>query len=55
MAYAITVHKSQGDTYNEPYVIHEWYKGMNLKWWRKWQYVAVSRATKKDLIKICVV
>ena len=47
VAYAITIHKCEGETYNEPYTIHEWER---LD--RRLKYVALSRATKKDLINI---
>ena len=47
LAYSLTIHKSQGATYNEPYSIHEWEKlDKRLK------YVALSRATNKNLINI---
>ena len=47
VAYAITIHKSQGQTYNKPYTIHEW-----SKLDRRLRYVALSRATLKELINI---
>ena len=47
VAYAITIHKCQGETYNEPYTIHEWER---LD--RRLKYVALSRATDKNLINI---
>jgi ATP-dependent exoDNAse (exonuclease V) alpha subunit len=47
VAYAITIHKCQGETYNEPYTIHEWER---LD--RRLKYVALSRATDKKLINI---
>ena len=51
-AYCITIHKSQGDTYKDKYVIHEWKtmsgKGLFL---RRLRYVAQSRSTNpKELI-----
>ena len=47
IAYAITIHKSQGSTFNFKYTIHEWDKlDLTLK------YVALSRATEKNLINI---
>ena len=49
VAYAITIHKSQGQTYNKPYTIHEWNK---LD--KRLRYVALSRATKKDYINIMI-
>ncbi len=47
LAFCITVHKSQGCTFNYPYTINEW----NLFDWRL-KYVALSRATKKEYINI---
>jgi ATP-dependent exoDNAse (exonuclease V) alpha subunit len=48
-AFCITVHKSQGQTYNQPYMIHEWDKFTD-----RMKYVALSRSTNIDniLIKI---
>ena len=47
VAYCITIHKSQGSTFDFDYTIHEWEKlDETLK------YVALSRATKKNLINI---
>ncbi len=47
VAYAITIHKSQGSTFNFKYSIHEWEKlDDTLK------YVALSRSTKKNLTNI---
>ena len=47
VAYCITCHKSQGQTYDEPYTIYEWdLFDARLK------YVALSRATDKNLINI---
>jgi cytidyltransferase-like protein len=45
VAYCITVHKSQGSTYNQPYTIHEW---NNPKFDDRLKYVALSRSTNKD-------
>ena len=46
-AYAITTHKSQGCTFNFEYTIHEWDRmDSSLR------YVALSRATEKNLINI---
>ena len=47
VAYAITVHKSQGCTFDFDYTIHEWFKMDN-----KLKYVSLSRATNKNLINI---
>jgi ATP-dependent exoDNAse (exonuclease V) alpha subunit len=47
LAFCITVHKSQGCTFDHPYTIHEW----DLFDWRL-KYVALSRATKKEYINI---
>jgi Zn finger protein HypA/HybF involved in hydrogenase expression len=47
VAYAITIHKCQGETYDKPYTIHEWER-LN----KRLKYVALSRATKKDIINI---
>jgi ATP-dependent exoDNAse (exonuclease V) alpha subunit len=47
VAYAITIHKSQGSTFDFKYSIHEWGKlDDTLK------YFALSRSTKKNLINI---
>ena len=47
VAYAITIHRCQGETYNRPYTIHEWERlDKRLK------YVALSRTTKKEFINI---
>lgn len=47
IAFCITVHKSQGETYNEPYTIYEWGKFDN-----RMKYVALSRAADKNYINI---
>jgi ATP-dependent exoDNAse (exonuclease V) alpha subunit len=47
VAYAITTHKSQGQTFNHAYTIHEWERFSN-----KMKYVALTRATDKALINI---
>jgi ATP-dependent exoDNAse (exonuclease V) alpha subunit len=48
LAYCITVHKSQGDTIKNKYIIHEWDKmDYRLK------YVSMSRGTKCENIIIC--
>jgi ATP-dependent exoDNAse (exonuclease V) alpha subunit len=47
VAFCITTHKSQGQTFNNEYQIHEWHlMDSRLK------YVALSRATKKELIHL---
>jgi energy-coupling factor transporter ATP-binding protein EcfA2 len=46
-AYAVTCHKSQGQSINRPYTIYEWEKfSPNMK------YVAITRATKLELVNI---
>lgn len=48
-AYCVTVHKSQGKTFNFPYCILEWsILETNMK------YVALSRGTKKEFVNICL-
>ena len=47
IAYAITIHKSQGSTFDKSYTIHEWSKLDNTL-----KYVALSRATDIKLINI---
>ena len=47
VGYAITIHKSQGSTFDYPYTIHEWNTLDD-----KLKYVALSRATNKNLINI---
>jgi ATP-dependent exoDNAse (exonuclease V) alpha subunit len=47
VAYCITIHKSQGTTFDFPYTIHEWAKYTN-----EMKYVALSRCTKKEQITI---
>jgi hypothetical protein len=46
-AYCITIHCSQGETYNEEYTIHDW-----KKLDRKLKYVALSRASNKTFINV---
>ena len=50
VAYCITIHKSQGETYKDKYTIHEFHRGKeeNLRL----RYVALSRATDFSLINI---
>jgi hypothetical protein len=47
VAFCITVHKSQGQTYNERYCIHEY-----ERFDRRLKYVAISRTTALDNINI---
>uniref|UniRef100_A0A6C0EDG0 HNH nuclease domain-containing protein n=1 Tax=viral metagenome TaxID=1070528 RepID=A0A6C0EDG0_9ZZZZ len=47
IGFCITIHKSQGQTYNRPYTIHQW--GILNK---KLKYVALSRGTNKNIINI---
>ena len=47
VAYCITCHKSQGQTYDEAYTIHEW-----EQFDERLRYVALSRATEIHLINI---
>jgi len=49
VAYAMTIHKSQGSTFNQPYTIHQWNRLDE-----KLKYVAISRTTKKEFINIIV-
>jgi hypothetical protein len=51
VAYAMTIHKSQGATFTKPYTIHEW---NHPRMDKRLKYVALSRATSKDLINIMV-
>jgi hypothetical protein len=47
VAYCITVHKSQGATYDFDYTIHQWHMFSD-----RMKYVALSRATNKKYINI---
>lgn len=47
LAYCITVHASQGETFKEPYTIYDWSRMS-----KKGKYVALSRGTEKDNIQI---
>ena len=46
-AYCITIHCSQGQSYDDSYTIHEWWRLTD-----KLKYVALTRATNKALINI---
>lgn len=48
-AFCITIHKSQGETYNFPYTIHEW---SHPRMTYRMKYVAVSRATGSEHVRI---
>ena len=47
VAYCITIHKSQGATYNFPYTIHQWNRLA-----KRLRYVALTRAIDMKLINI---
>ena len=47
VAYAITCHKSQGQTFDHAYTIHEFSRFED-----DMKYVALSRATKKEFINV---
>ncbi len=47
VGYCITTHKSQGETFQEPYTIYEWKKMDSTL-----RYVSLSRSTNKDFINI---
>ena len=47
VAYAMTVCKSQGSTFQHQYTIHEWERYTN-----RLKYVSLSRASGKELINI---
>ena len=47
LSFCITCHKSQGATFDRQYTIHEFNRFDN-----RLKYVALSRATNKDLINI---
>lgn len=48
-AYCVTVHKSQGATYDEEYTIYEW-----NEFEKRMKYVAITRGTKIENINIVV-
>jgi ATP-dependent exoDNAse (exonuclease V) alpha subunit len=47
LAYCITVHASQGETFKEPYTIYDWGRMC-----RRGKYVSLSRGTEMDNIQI---
>jgi ATP-dependent exoDNAse (exonuclease V) alpha subunit len=47
VGFCITVHSSQGDTFDEEYTIHEF-----EKYTKKLKYTALSRTTKKEYVNI---
>ncbi len=51
VAFAITIYKSQGSTFDHPYTIHEF---NHPRFNRRLKYVALSRSTKVDNINIIV-
>ena len=50
-AYAITIYKSQGSTFDYPFSVHEWDHPLFND---RLRYVALSRAVSKDNINIDV-
>jgi len=50
LGFCITVHSSQGETFNEPYTIHDW---NFIYFCNRAKYVALSRATDIKNIQIC--
>jgi ATP-dependent exoDNAse (exonuclease V) alpha subunit len=49
VAFCITIHKSQGSTFDHPYTIHEWeHPGFDARL----KYVALSRTTKLENINV---
>jgi hypothetical protein len=51
LAFYITCHSCQGDTYDRPYTIHEWdYYKMDESTKREYRYVALSRASRAELV-----
>ena len=49
VAFCITIHKSQGSTFDHPYTIHEWdHPGFD----NRLKYVALSRTTKLENINV---
>jgi hypothetical protein len=50
LAYCITVHKSQGSTFNFPFSIYDYnFKGFD----KRLLYTAMSRSTKKEFVNFC--
>lgn len=50
VAFCITIHSSQGDTFDEPYTIYDW---NHPSFCRRAKYVALSRATNIQHIQVC--
>ena len=51
VAYAITIYKSQGSTFDYPFTVHEW---NHVLFDSRLKYVALSRAVSKDNINIYI-
>jgi ATP-dependent exoDNAse (exonuclease V) alpha subunit len=51
VAYAITIYKSQGSTFDYPFTVHEWHHGLFDS---RLRYVALSRAPRLENINIFV-
>ena len=49
LAFCITVHKSQGATFDKPYTIHEWNRMDSCL-----KYVSYSRSTENSFIHIAL-
>jgi hypothetical protein len=49
LAYCITVHASQGETFKEPYTIYDWERMC-----KRGKYVSLSRGTEMNNIQIHV-
>ena len=50
-AYAITIYKSQGSTFDHEFSVHEWFHPLFTE---RFRYVALSRAVSCDNINIYV-
>ena len=49
VAFCITIHKSQGSTFDHPYTIHDW---GHPSFDNRLKYVALSRTTKLENINV---